>query len=758
MATAIFFNGRRIVVPQAVSRIDASALQATSPSAIGIVALLGTAEGGVPLTVDEQYDLTNPDAARDQYRSGDLKTASLFCFEPSQDDAVPGGASKIVPIKVNPATQSSAQLPDSLALPSVDLTSVGYGQFTEQVNIDVDTGTTVGKRISIIFEGTTETFDDIGGEAIFDVLYTPSTEGYSTALGSISSTRFAVEAEKAELGLLAQFTDTTPAGFPTAIEVVSSDVGDTTQTVTIYGLVGTTPQRETVSLNGTAVVTTVRTDWTKVVGVLKSAATIGTVTVRDTVPNTICTLAPATLTRGLVLTTNTPVADDVFTVSIDTNAAVDVVIIGTSPAGAIIMERFDMTTGTTPVVGATDFRSITAMALGDVAGARTVTVACDAVSALHATFPTVQRLVDRLNTLDGFTANAVAPDATAFLTATADYLTAVSLIGAAADFFANNQRFIEAINQGSQFMRAARATGATREPANTPSPVFLAGGTEGVVTLTQWQQAFRLLKKRRVNIVVPLTRDPAVHALALSHLIERAGRLRSEANGYVGIGTTGGAGEALATFRAQIQALNTRHLSAISQEVQRFDPDDGEATWYPPYFLAAIAAGMQAGSAIGEPLTRKIINALDLRNDASWSVEDDIDLLIDSGAMIAEKVDGLGLRWVRSVTTHLQDDNLVFTEMSANESANTAIFELRTQLDAKIGDRALASSAAVIKGLAADTLERLVRDEIIAAWRPKTLTVEQIGDVFPVSVEIAPVVPINFIPITVHLVPLRAAA
>lgn len=123
---------------------------------------------------------------------------------------------------------------------------------------------------------------------------------------------------------------------------------------------------------------------------------------------------------------------------------------------------------------------------------------------------------------------------------------------------------------------------------------------------------------------------------------------------------------------------------------------------------------------------------------------------------MSEKVDNVGIRWIRSITTHLADDNVVFTEMSANESANTAVFELRRQLELKIGQRGLAGSAAAIKGLANDVLGRLIDDEIIVAYR--ALQVDQIGDVFPVSVEIAPVLPINFIPITVHLVAVRAAA
>ncbi len=759
MATAIFFNGRRIVVPQAVSKVDASALQAVSPGAVGIVALIGTAEGGKPLTVDLDNDLTRPDAVRTQYRDGDLKKAALFCFEPSQDDAVPGGASRIVPVKVNPSTQSTLTLPDDDSNDAVVLTSVDYGQFTEQINVDVQPGTTQGKSIALVFESLTEAFDDIGGDSIMSLLYAPGAEGYGTATGRITSTQFLVAATKAEAGLTAELTDPTPAGLPAGLEALSSAAGDTTQSLTIYGLVGTTPTKETIALDGTNAVPTSVVTWSKVLGAVLSAATVGTVTLRVAGGGaTALQLAPATLARGVVLTTNTPAAGP-FTVSIDVDTAVDVALFGTNAAGAEVAERFDMTAGaTTPVVGATTFGTLAVIALGDVAAARTITLSVNAAVTSHSVFPTIQKVVDRLNALDGFTATALKSDAATFLMEDADYSPAVSLVGAAANFYADLDAFITAINEGSQLVTAERASGASLVPADTATPLYLSGGIEGTVTSTQWQQAFTLLKKRRVTTIVPLTRDPAIHSLLLSHLLERAGRLRSEANGIVGVGTAGGAGETLANIRTQIQALNTRHISAVVQEMQRFDPDTLEATWYPPYILAAQAAGMQAGSAIGEPLTRKIINALDLRNDSSWSVEDDIDTLIDSGAMVAEKVDGVGIRWVRSVTTHLQDDNLVFTELSANESANTAVFELRTALDEKIGDRALASSAGVVKSLAADTLDRLVKDEIIAAWRPETLVVEQIGDVFPVSVEIAPVVPINFIPVTVHLVPLRAAA
>jgi hypothetical protein len=305
-------------------------------------------------------------------------------------------------------------------------------------------------------------------------------------------------------------------------------------------------------------------------------------------------------------------------------------------------------------------------------------------------------------------------------------------------------------------VNGARATGGALPPANTVAPVYLVGGSEGTPTITDWQAAFDLLKKRRYNILVPLSRDPAVHFLALTHLIAKNGVLKSEANGYIGIGKADGSGETRSELQSQIQAIQARHVCAISQEVQRYDNDTGLATWYPPYMLAALAAGMQAGSVIAEPLTHKLILATDIRNDPSWTVEDDASDLIDRGLMMAEKKDGIGIRWVRSITTHLADDNVVFCEMSANESLITAVYEFRERMEKKVGTRGLAGTVGAMLSIARGVLNQMVDEEKIVAHR--ALQIEQVGDVFPVSVELSVVLPVNFIPITVHLTPTLAAA
>jgi len=753
MASAIFFGGRRINVPGAYSTVDGSALASISPSAVGIVALVGTAEGGKPLTCDAEFvDSTRADALREKYRSGDLLTAGLFAFEPSADEAVPFGANRIVGLKVNPATQSTLTLADDSAGSSVVLTSADWGLFTAQINLDVDTGTTQGKKIVIAFEEATETFDDVGGDAIMTIDYTPGSNGYSAITGAISAAQFVAAATKTATGL---GTDRTAVMDGTGtVTILSSDVGDVGQTVIVYGIIaGNAPSFESFLTNGTTPVvgTTVFLETT---GITKSAATTGTITARSSTPTTLWTLAPATLTKGLSVMTAAPVSG-VITLDLDAaSAGAFVVVRGTTSAGAVVTEYFDVSAGTAVVGIVATIANITQLELGDLPNARTLTLTCSALATSHATYTTVQKTVDRINASAAFTANALVSNPTTFLMTSADYAAAVSIL-ATGSFYADTFAFIESINDGSQYITAARSTGGSLRPANTSAALYLTGGIEGAVTITQWQEAFSLLRKRRVNIIVPLTNDPAVHALLLSHLVERAGRLRSEANGYVGLGT-GVASETYSNIVSQIQTLQSRHLSFLSQEVKRSDPADGVATWYPPHMLAAIAAGMQAGSAIGEPLTRKKPLAIDIRNDSSWSVEDDVEDLIDRGLMMAENVDEVGVRFIRSITGHLADDNVVFTEMSANEACNKAVYDLRARLELKIGQKGAIGSAAALKSIASGVLGEQIDDGTLVAWR--ALQVEQVGDVFPISVEIAPVLPINFIPVTVHLVAVRVAA
>jgi hypothetical protein len=122
-----------------------------------------------------------------------------------------------------------------------------------------------------------------------------------------------------------------------------------------------------------------------------------------------------------------------------------------------------------------------------------------------------------------------------------------------------------------------------------------------------------------------------------------------------------------------------------------------------------------------------------------------------------ETIDGVGRRVVRNVTTHLTTSNLAYTEASVNEATNYAVYNFRTTMERMVGKSGFAGSVSAAEGLAINILGLLVGVALVT-WR--SLTIDLILDVLEVSVEVAPVLPINFVQSTIHLVsvPQSAAA
>ncbi len=680
-----------------------------------------------------------------------------MAFDPSNDAEITAGAQSLVMMKTNPATQSTATLPNTQG-DALDLTSKDFGAFTEQVNISIASGTVQGKLVTIIFEDITESEDNIGGDNIFNLTYDGSDpDAWDTMTGDVEAGgAVTAAASRATVGLDTDITDTVA---PAIVEVLSASAADVGQTVTVYGLDGANAViREVLTLNGTAAVLGTSTFATaKVLGAEVSGTTTGIVTVRVSPGGaTIMTIpAGANQTQGLRKGVANFVSGSAVTLVLDAAGTPDVIIVGTSTTGAVLTERF-LLAGTTPVVGAGAFSTITAIVLGDVLAARTVTTTAQAAKTVAATQDTIQKVADFYN------ARSVGTDGFALVLVTGNLLfdpdnldvlvTPVDIFGPAnpgfkADLFA----VIDFINVNSQFMTAVKSTGATGgPPSNTTAPVFLAGGIEGVTTFADFQKALNLLKQTRVNTIIPLTGDPAVHAATESHCAFMAGQGKSERDALVGIQNAGQTGVPTKTeLKTQIVALNSRHLRAFAQTVDKFD-SNGVRRSFQPFFGAVLLGGMQAGSPVGTSLTFKFPDILSFAQDSTWNPTDDADELIQAGLVMVENVEGKGRRVVRNITTHLTSNNLAFIEASTNEAANFAVFEFREAMEISVGKKGFTGTVNAAAGLAIKKLGLLVDETIITDHR--ALNIERIADVLEVSVEMAPVISINFVKTTAHLV------
>jgi hypothetical protein len=266
-----------------------------------------------------------------------------------------------------------------------------------------------------------------------------------------------------------------------------------------------------------------------------------------------------------------------------------------------------------------------------------------------------------------------------------------------------------------------------------------------------WQAALDLLKHVFVNTVFPATDDASIHAATVAHCAFMGGAGKMERDCVLPAAPN----ESKSQIKARALALNTRHARLAAQEVSLFD-STGTRVWQPPKFYAAIIAGMQAGTSVGNPLTNKFANVLGVRQHSSWNPLDDGDEMINAGVHFLILEEGKGFKVVRNVTTYLIDNNLAFIEASMNQAVNVAVYNLRTEMETIVGKKGFARTINSAKAAADGVLESLVRDETIAAYKKPAFVLSL--DVLQMDVEIAVIAPINFVPITLHLKPLSITA
>lgn len=439
-------------------------------------------------------------------------------------------------------------------------------------------------------------------------------------------------------------------------------------------------------------------------------------------------------------------------------------VLGLGATGSLQYEVVQLD-GTNPIVGSSAWSRIDYLALGELAAATTLTARGNAINAPFSGYDTMQKLADKVNGSSGFTLTLLTGE-TALDPSNLDVTAAASCLSPAApNVYANLYDIVTKINDESALITAAAASGAEGEPDNTSAPVYLAGGHEGsstpgqeaipTSTYADWQGAIDLLTKIRVNTLWIGTPNSAVHAYAKAHCQYMAGVGRSERDCKVGLMDAAETGLPSKTeIKSQIVDLNTRHVQAWAQQVERYNTS-GDAEVLDPPFGAALLAGMQAGSDPGTPLTHRIMNTLSLAQDSTWNPVDDAEEMIKAGLCFGEVVQGIGRRVVRNVTTHLSTSNLAYQEASVNEAVNYSVYNYRAAMEASVGKPGFAGTISAARGDALNALALLV-GVTLTAWR--SLQFELILDVLENSVEISPVLPVNFVKTTIHLVSIPQVA
>ena len=749
MATTYQINGGRVTaIPGVYSSVDTSALVQTSLTSTGTVALLGTAVGGRPYTAitgpADFVRITQPSQVRKVFRGGDLLEAATIAFDASSDTNV-GSAQQVIAMKVNPATAATAVLPGAQG-PALRVTSLDYGEFANHIGISIGQGSEKGLMVSIETDASVETGDNLGGDASFKLTYSGGSHGWQGMTTGVTTGGEVY----ADATLKAPSLAGSIAGQPSAPAALGFiyDPKDLGLAVAVYGV--------DADDKGIAEVVTLAPDvqtkasFAKVFGAACWAAAnkaVITIQTADGATNVI-TLGNGQQFAGVQPLSYAYVAQASVTATGTSSGANALMLVPAGNTGSAEMLTLD---GTNAIRSQGSYAQLAGIVTGGL-GTQGATIAARAVSCQTAAQKTVGAIISyfdaRSVSVDGTIYGFDATLADAAASAPAGQIDAASAVNclapAEATFTANLYAVINFINSNSALVTATVADGAVGAPVPTQTPVFLSGGTEGIATFQDWQNALNLLQQVTVDIIVPLSCDPAIAAALDAHcafMNSPAGA--NERSGIVGL--MNGSLTGLPTKKemlAQAQALNTRNLSAVGQALVRFD-STGTLQVFNPQFLAVAAAGMASGASVGTSLTRKLIKATSLVTHPSWSTTLDAEEILQGGVLFARLRDGQGFQWVRDLTTYLQADNLAYVERSVNAVCNTVVRGLRQACDFAIGKPAFAGTAAALQSVLTGQLALYIQANTLTGYTSPVIT--QVADRFEIELNVAPILPTNFI-------------
>lgn len=372
---------------------------------------------------------------------------------------------------------------------------------------------------------------------------------------------------------------------------------------------------------------------------------------------------------------------------------------------------------------------------------------------------TVQQVVDAINVVAGFTATVLDGNGTKSALNGLDYVTSQDVKTALYTATANLQAVIDWINSAAQgYVTATRATDAGKVPTAIGF-TYLTGGSDGVTTNSSWSDAFTTLQTVDAQWISPVSGDPSIHAMTDAHVQFMSTTGRKERRAICGspLATTDAAAIALA------KNINSDRTSLVHIGYYDFDAN-GELTLYAPYQTAAAIAGAFAGVNPGTPMTNKSLSVKGLERNLRNPT--DTDALIQGGVLCVEST-STGYYVVKSISTWLTNANYNRVEQSVGFALDFTVRNVRQALDILRGAKATPQNMARAVSIADSTLRKLaqpeptgpgvlVGDTANPAFKGITATLD--GDVLGVSFQCSPVLPINYIPVTVYAVPYSGSA
>lgn len=659
MAINVSFNGATIFKPGAYSKttIDLGGGFPLSPT--GIVAVFGEADAGAPGSAETNIanNVFGPDQLvqiREKYGKGNLVDAASFLFAPGADGAIPGGAQALYIYKTNASIRAM--------LDPVEAGTTDFGRLRAR---QWGTG---GNQITFKNTLTAETPATVTGSALtFPVVITLATndEINYRVNGGPSVTATIAAASYPNIAALAAAVDT---ALSTNLDAAA---GTAPNTLRITQAAGVDLQRNGSGRSFEILAGSANTDLGLSLGMsFPESEPMANLVVR----NPVTTLEESATVGGEIM----------MSLGRDSTGGCTAASVSISASSFTLSQ-----TGATPA----------------------------SIVLAKADFPTIQAIVDYINTLPGWNASAGSIQLGQL---SLEVLDRVSAIGAfhtfasaqparikrdadrVADFFALSSQ-VELIPLVGQ--TEVKKVGLP-DQQGVPNALYLSGGVKGATSSSDIVTALSKFEKFRVNSVVPLfSRDATddiadqltdvassytidgIHQAVKTHLsLMSTTKKKSERQGYLSFKGS------YADSKTKIATMAAARIQMVIQDVRQSD-SEGNIKWFQPWAGAALLAGARGGSPVGNPMTFKYFNMSGIRQTGQpmSTAEQDIVTDFDPDTMYDDAIQNAvtfweapqtgGFRLVVDNTTYNKDANWVYNRGNVLYAADVLAYDFRNQLE-----------------------------------------------------------------------------
>lgn len=390
---------------------------------------------------------------------------------------------------------------------------------------------------------------------------------------------------------------------------------------------------------------------------------------------------------------------------------------------------------------------------------------------------TMKTLVDYINAQTGYAANLLTVSLSQKSAIELDPVTATDIEPALVVQYRLQREITELLNTSDRVEATIQEASVVGLPSNATT--FLTGGAKGASANSNFSTGFSASLAEDYNVLLPaISRDASEDVADADQGFTDAGstytlsavlvgadthlRLRGDTkNRKEAMGMGGVRKSTKAAAFAQVAAIGSELMQLTIQDCLVVDAQGNERYMH-PHVHAALAAGMRTGMSVGEPLTFKYPNVIQVGHfinpntgleAGDFNAGLDFDAAIDAGVLFTEKASG-GNRWVVDNTTYGIDDSFVYNRGSVMAASQFVAKTLRETAEGLIGTKISNGAAASIKSILRNKLRELnasdvnittSSDDAPEGFREDTFVVTITGNTARVQVEFKPVQGLDFI-------------